>query len=115
MSKPETVSTFAIAQAGSAGVRGASVEFFKSTMRVKTGATRQSAFVILQISGRACVRAIELPADYPEDPPDHINGTTALAVGLSPFHADHGFEGECASYDLVRQDPARSPVRQRHR
>lgn len=48
----------------------------------------ESRFVVLPISGRACVRAIELPAAYPKDPADRIIGATALVEGLSLLTAD---------------------------
>ena len=48
----------------------------------------ESRFVVLPISGRACVRAIGLPAAYPKDPADRIIGATALVEGLSLVTAD---------------------------
>jgi len=48
----------------------------------------ESRFVVLPISGRACVRAIELPATYPKDPADRIIGATALVEGLPLVTAD---------------------------
>jgi PIN domain nuclease of toxin-antitoxin system len=48
----------------------------------------ESRFVVLPISGRACVRAIGLPAAYPKDPADRIIGATALVEGLSLLTAD---------------------------
>ena len=46
-------------------------------------------FIVLPISGRACVRALGLPAAYPKDPADRIIGATALVVeGLSLLTAD---------------------------
>ena len=45
-------------------------------------------FVVLPISGRACVRAIGLPAAYPKDPADRIIGATALVEGLSLLTAE---------------------------
>jgi PIN domain nuclease of toxin-antitoxin system len=48
----------------------------------------EARFVILPISGRACVRALGLPATYPKDPADRIIGGTALAEGLSLLTAD---------------------------
>jgi len=48
----------------------------------------EARFVILPISGRACVRAIGLPAAYPKDPADRIIGATALVEGLSLLTAD---------------------------
>jgi PIN domain nuclease of toxin-antitoxin system len=45
-------------------------------------------FVLLTISGRACVRALGLPATYPKDPADRIIGATALVEGLPLLTAD---------------------------
>ena len=45
-------------------------------------------FTILPISGRACVRALGLPAVYPKDPADRIIAGTALVEGLSLLTAD---------------------------
>jgi PIN domain nuclease of toxin-antitoxin system len=49
-----------------------------------------SRFVVLPISGRACARAMGLPATYPKDPADRIIGATALVEGLSLLTADRG-------------------------
>jgi PIN domain nuclease of toxin-antitoxin system len=48
----------------------------------------ESRFVVLPISGRACARAIGLPATYPLDPADRIIGATALVEGLPLLTAD---------------------------
>jgi PIN domain nuclease of toxin-antitoxin system len=48
----------------------------------------EARFVVLPISGRACVRALGLPATYPKDPADRMIGATALAEGLSLITAD---------------------------
>ncbi len=48
----------------------------------------EARFVVLPISGRACVRAIGLPATYPKDPADRIIGATALVEGLPLLTAD---------------------------
>jgi PIN domain nuclease of toxin-antitoxin system len=48
----------------------------------------ESRFVVLPITGRACVRAMELPATYPNDPADRIIGATALVEGLPLLTAD---------------------------
>ncbi len=48
----------------------------------------QSRFVVLPITGRVCVRAIELPAAYPKDPADRIIAATALVEGISLVTAD---------------------------
>ena len=50
----------------------------------------ESRFVILPITGRACVRAIGLPATYPKDPADRIIGATALVEGIPLLTADRG-------------------------
>lgn len=48
----------------------------------------ESRFVVLPISGRACARAMGLPATYPRDPADRIIGATALVEGLTLLTAD---------------------------
>jgi PIN domain nuclease of toxin-antitoxin system len=48
----------------------------------------ESRFVILPITGRACVRALGLPAAYPKDPADRIIAATALVEGLPLLTAD---------------------------
>jgi PIN domain nuclease of toxin-antitoxin system len=48
----------------------------------------EARFVVLPISGRACARAVDLPAAYPKDPADRIIGATALVEGLSLLTAD---------------------------
>ena len=48
----------------------------------------EARFVVLPISGRACVRGIGLPANYPKDPADRIIGATALVEGLPLLTAD---------------------------
>jgi PIN domain nuclease of toxin-antitoxin system len=48
----------------------------------------ETRFVVLPITGRACARAIGLPASYPRDPADRIIGATALVEGLSLLTAD---------------------------
>jgi PIN domain nuclease of toxin-antitoxin system len=48
----------------------------------------ESRFVVLPISGRACARAMGLPASYPKDPADRMIGATALVEGLSLLTAD---------------------------
>jgi PIN domain nuclease of toxin-antitoxin system len=45
-------------------------------------------FTVLPITGRACVRALGLPATYPKDPADRIIAATALVEGLSLLTAD---------------------------
>ncbi|MGZ4821850.1 MAG: type II toxin-antitoxin system VapC family toxin [Terriglobales bacterium] len=48
----------------------------------------EARFVVLPITARACVRAIELGPGYPRDPADRIIGGTALAEGRSLITAD---------------------------
>jgi PIN domain nuclease of toxin-antitoxin system len=48
----------------------------------------EARFVILPITGRACVLAFGLPPAYPKDPADRIIGATALAGGLFLITAD---------------------------
>jgi PIN domain nuclease of toxin-antitoxin system len=48
----------------------------------------EARFIVLPVSGRACVRAIGLPATYPKDPADRIIGATALVEGLPLLTAD---------------------------
>lgn len=48
----------------------------------------EARFIVLPISGRACVRALELPAAYSKDPADRIIGATALVEGLALITAD---------------------------
>jgi PIN domain nuclease of toxin-antitoxin system len=48
----------------------------------------ETRFIILPISGRACVRVLELPETYPNDPADRIIGATALVEGLPLLTAD---------------------------
>lgn len=50
----------------------------------------EARFVVLPITGRACVRAQGLPARYPKDPADRIIAATALVEGLSLLTADRG-------------------------
>ncbi len=49
----------------------------------------EARFIVLPISGRACARAVGLPATYPKDPADRIIAATALVEGLSLLTADH--------------------------
>lgn len=48
----------------------------------------ESRFVVLPITGRACARAMGLPATYPRDPADRMIAATALVEGLSLLTAD---------------------------
>lgn len=48
----------------------------------------EARFVVLPITGRACLRTLALPAAYPKDPADRIIAATALVEGLSLLTAD---------------------------
>lgn len=48
----------------------------------------EARFVVLPISGRACVRALAFPEGYPKDPADRVIGATALVEGLQLLTAD---------------------------
>jgi PIN domain nuclease of toxin-antitoxin system len=48
----------------------------------------EARFTVLPITGRACVRALSLPAAYPKDPADRIIAATALVEGLPLLTAD---------------------------
>lgn len=48
----------------------------------------EERFIVLPISGRACVRALALPPTYPKDPADRIIGATALVEGMPLLTAD---------------------------
>ena len=48
----------------------------------------ETRFVVLPITGRACVCALGLPAAYPNDPADRMIGATALAEALPLVTAD---------------------------
>jgi len=52
----------------------------------------ESRFVVLPITGRACARAMALPASYPNDPADRIIGATTLVEGLPLLTADRNIQ-----------------------
>jgi len=52
----------------------------------------EARFVVLPITGRVCVRALGLPASYPDDPADRVIGATALVEGISLVTADDGIQ-----------------------
>ena len=63
----------------------------------------ETRFIVLPISGRACVRALGLPEAYPKDPADRIIAATALVEG--PFCAYRGSRHPAvagSSHNLVR-------------
>jgi PIN domain nuclease of toxin-antitoxin system len=65
----------------------------------------EARFIILPISGRACVRALGLPATYPKDPADRIIGATALVEGLSLLTADRAIRRSRALHTIWREKP----------
>jgi PIN domain nuclease of toxin-antitoxin system len=48
----------------------------------------EARFIVLPINGRACLRTLDLPANYPKDPADRIIGATALSEGIPLVTAD---------------------------
>jgi PIN domain nuclease of toxin-antitoxin system len=63
--------------------------------RVQLGASLESflrevetRFVVLPVTGRACVLSLALPATYPKDPADRMIAGTALAESLPLLTAD---------------------------
>jgi PIN domain nuclease of toxin-antitoxin system len=48
----------------------------------------EDRFVVLPISGRACARALTLPASFPKDPADRMIVATALVEGMALVTAD---------------------------
>ena len=48
----------------------------------------ESRFIVLPISARICVRALGLPANFPNDPADRIIAATALIEGILLVTAD---------------------------
>ncbi|MFZ1999335.1 MAG: type II toxin-antitoxin system VapC family toxin [Candidatus Sulfotelmatobacter sp.] len=60
----------------------------------------EARFIVLPISGRACVRALGLPATYPKDPADRIIGATALVEGLSLLTADRAIQRSRALHTI---------------
>jgi PIN domain nuclease of toxin-antitoxin system len=60
----------------------------------------EARFIVLPISGRACVRALGLPAAYPNDPADRIIGGTALVEGLALLTADRAIRRSRALHTI---------------
>jgi PIN domain nuclease of toxin-antitoxin system len=60
----------------------------------------EARFIVLPISGRACVRALGLPAAYPKDPADRIIGGTALVEGLALLTADRAIRRSRALHTI---------------
>ena len=48
----------------------------------------EKRFVVLPIRAGACVKALQLPPAYPNDPADRVIGATALVEGLTLLTAD---------------------------
>lgn len=60
----------------------------------------EARFIVLPITGRACVRALALPAAYPKDPADRIIGATALVEGLPLLTADQNIRRSRALHTI---------------
>jgi PIN domain nuclease of toxin-antitoxin system len=60
----------------------------------------ETRFIVVPISGRACVRALGLPAAYPKDPADRIIGGTALVEGLALLTADRAIRRSRALHTI---------------
>ncbi len=60
----------------------------------------EARFVVIPISGRACVRALGLPATYPKDPADRMIGATALVEGLPLLTADREIQRSRAVHTI---------------
>ena len=56
----------------------------------------ESRFVVLPITGRICVQAFDLPANYPKGPVDRIIGATGMVEGLSLVTADRAIRNSRA-------------------
>lgn len=71
------------------------IAMIASKNRIKLNSTLETflsevevRFVVLPISGRICVRALALPANYPNDPADRVIAATALVEGIPLLTAD---------------------------
>jgi len=60
----------------------------------------EARFVIVPISARACVAALELPPAYPKDPADRIIGATAIVSGLPLLTADRAIRRSKALHTI---------------
>ena len=60
----------------------------------------EARFTVLPMSGRACARALALPATYPKDPADRIIAATALVEGMSLLTADRGIRRSRALHTI---------------
>ena len=60
----------------------------------------EARFIVLPISGRACVRALGLPETYPKDRADRIIGATALVEGMPLLPADRAIRRSRAVHTI---------------
>jgi len=60
----------------------------------------EARFIVLPITGRACVRVLALPTSYPKDPADRIIGATALVEGLPLLTADQNIRRSRALHTI---------------
>jgi PIN domain nuclease of toxin-antitoxin system len=60
----------------------------------------EARFIVLPITGRACVRVLALPPAYPKDPADRIIGATALVEGLPLLTADQNIRRSRALHTI---------------
>jgi PIN domain nuclease of toxin-antitoxin system len=60
----------------------------------------ETRFVVLPITGRACILALALPPSYPNDPADRVIGGTALAEGLPLVTADREIQRSKALHTI---------------
>jgi PIN domain nuclease of toxin-antitoxin system len=56
----------------------------------------ESRFIVLPITGRICVQAFDLPANYPKDPVDRVIGATGMVEGLTLVTADRAIRNSRA-------------------
>jgi PIN domain nuclease of toxin-antitoxin system len=56
----------------------------------------EARFLVLPITGRICVQAFDLPANYPKDPMDRIIGATGMVEGLALVTADRAIRNSRA-------------------
>jgi PIN domain nuclease of toxin-antitoxin system len=59
----------------------------------------EARFIVLPISGRACLRALGFAAAYPKDPADRIGGT-ALVEGLALLTGDRAIRRSRARHTI---------------
>ena len=60
----------------------------------------EARFIVLPITGRACVRSLALPKAYPKDPAERIIGATALVEGLPLLTADQSIRRSRALHTI---------------